>query len=142
VSAGTDPSGKLSGEANYTFGDYFDGSLQNLKLSLSIVPIPHIVLKGSFDHNNFQSVGEGDISRKVDLYTLESRFFLNPRVQFFGLYQRNTNNQSDAYNLRLAWEYNPLSYFYLVYNSRAVNGDLAVTREQQAIFKVSFLKQF
>jgi hypothetical protein len=71
---------------------------------------------------------------------------LNPRVQFTGIYQRNSLNHSDNYNLRLAWEFQPLSYVYLIYN-RGVNSQLSqpvakTQTEDDIIFKASYLKQF
>ena len=41
---------------------------------------------------------------------------LNPRVQFTAYYQRNDANDRETWNTRLAWEYRPLSFPYLVYN--------------------------
>ncbi|MFZ6008897.1 MAG: hypothetical protein ACOYXT_01010, partial [Bacteroidota bacterium] len=72
----------------------------------------------------------------------EGRFALNPRLQFVGLYQRNNQHDLHAYNVRLAWEYMPLSYVYLVWNSRSYQSLETRTQEQQGIIKISLLKQF
>ncbi len=144
LGAGTDPSDKVSVTLGYDFGDYFDGSLQHLNASLSLIPIPHISLSGSIDHNKFESVGEETTKSDVQLYTFNSRFFLNPRVQFTALYQHNTLDQSDIYNFRFAWEYHPLSFLYLIYTTNEANGleRNLMTRQEQSIVKISFLKQF
>lgn len=141
LAAGSDPSRKLSYTLEHNFGNYYDGKLITTDLSISLIPIPHISIKGSVNRNLFKEVGNDQGEKEVTLFTVQSRFALNPRVQLIGLYQRS-NTHLEAYNIRLSWEYQPLSYFYLVLNSReTLNGDLQV-REQQGIVKVSFMKQF
>ncbi|PWL39579.1 hypothetical protein DKG77_01725 [Flagellimonas aquimarina] len=139
---GTDPSGKVSAEMNYEFGDFYNGNLNSWNTSLTIIPIPHIFLSGTINSNSYDSLGTGLNTRTADLYTLESRIFLNPRISLSGLYQRNTQNNSDFYNIRFAWEYNPLSYVFLVFNSNQKNIAEDTFLERQAIVKLSFLKQF
>jgi hypothetical protein len=80
----------------------------------------------------------------VDLYSIEGRFALNPRVQLIGFYQKNSENRSQNYNLRLSWEYQPLSYIYMVLNHRGFdNLQLKQTQtEDHVIAKLSYLKQF
>ncbi len=140
--AGTDPSSKVSAEINYDFGNFYNGSLKRWNASLTTIPIPHIFLKGSINSNKFSSLGTEQASQTVDLFTLESQVFLNPRVSLSGLYQKNTQNSSDFYNIRFAWEYNPLSYVYLVFNSNQSRVGNDTLFERQAIIKISFLKQF
>ncbi len=55
-------------------------------------------------------------------------------------------NNSNSYNVWLAWEFSPLSYLYLIYN-RGVNTQLTTTpliaqTEDHLIFKASYLQQF
>ncbi|WOK06827.1 DUF5916 domain-containing protein [Imperialibacter roseus] len=141
--AGSDPSRKVSYSLKYEFGEYYDGKLKTSDAALSIIPIPHISLKASISRNQFESVGINSDSRDVILYTLQGRLALNPRIQLVGLYQKTSQNGLDSYNARFAWEYRPLSYIYLVLNSRETLGDDYVSQtEQQGIFKVSYLKQF
>jgi hypothetical protein len=91
-------------------------------------------------------VGEQKTTTTVNLYILQARIALNPRLQITGLYQKNSLNNSDNYNLRLSWEYLPLSYVYLIYN-RGVNSSLnnmtiETQTEDHLIAKISFLQQF
>ena len=98
-----------------------------------------------FNRNKFIEVGEEKTSKNVDLWTLESRLALNPRLQLIGFYQRNIDQNANNVNLRLAWEYQPLSYIYLVLNKREFVSDLRPdlrAREDHAIAKISYLKQF
>jgi hypothetical protein len=142
VTAGSDPSKKLSYALKYSFGNYFDGSLQTTDATVSVIPVPHISLKAGINRNKFRDVGAEGGSKDIFLYTVQGRFALNPRIQLIGLYQRNSQNNLDSYNLRFAWEYKSLSYLYLVFNGRETMSNESVSLEQQGIFKISYMKQF
>jgi hypothetical protein len=142
-SAGSDPSRKISYTLQYDFGDYYNGSLQTTDVSMSIIPIANITLKASVNINDFTSVGSDLESKTVSLYTIQGRFALNPRLQLTGLYQKTSQGNVDSFNIRFAWEYKPLSYIYLVFNSRESLGTTDVNQlERQGIIKINFLKQF
>jgi hypothetical protein len=52
-------------------------------------------------------------------------------------------NDKDTWNIRLSWEFKPLSFLYLVYNHGAYTGSLQDRQvEQHLISKLSYLKQF
>lgn len=139
----TDPSKILNIRGIYTWGNYFDGKLNSSDWQLQFAPTPHFSLVGRFNRNHFKKVGIGDTSTFVDLYSIEGRFALNPRLQLIGFFQENSENHSQNYNIRLSWEYQPLSYLYLVFNHRGFD---TLQREKliedHAIAKISFLKQF
>lgn len=142
----TDPSRKLSFTTNYEFGNYYNGRLGTRDFTLRYAPLPHIALVSRWVSNRFREVGENRTTTTVDLYSIEGRLALNPRLQLIGFYQQNiTGGQRltarDTYNIRLAWEYQPLSYLYVVFNRRAFNG-LTRQDEQHVIAKLSYLKQF
>lgn len=140
---GSDASRKVSYKVQHDFGKYYDGSLTTTDVSLSLIPIPHISLKLSANRNVFENVGELDVTKAVSLYTIQGRFALNPRLQLTGIYQRNSQSDLDSFNIRFSWEYKPLSYIYLVLNSRETIATESMRQtEQQGIFKISFLKQF
>ncbi|MCA0363308.1 MAG: carbohydrate binding family 9 domain-containing protein [Bacteroidetes bacterium] len=141
----TDGSKKLSFVWNGEYGKYFDGILQTSDFRLNFAPKPHLAVNVRFNRNRFLEVGEYNTSKNVDLWTLESRLALNPRLQLIGFYQRNIDQNANNVNLRLAWEYQPLSYIYLVLNKREFVSDLRPdlrAREDHAIAKISYLKQF
>lgn len=142
----SDPSRKLSYSANYETGRYYNGKLGTLDFTLRYAPLPHIALAGRWVRNQFRNVGEERTSPAVDLYSIEGRLALNPRLQLIGFYQLNSTdgqrlNARDTYNIRLAWEYRPLSFLYVVFNRRATNS-LNRQDEQHVIAKLSYLKQF
>ena len=68
---------------------------------------------------------------------------INPRLQLIGFYQKNTTDNLNSVNMRLAWEYQPLSYVYLVFNTLNYQGMDATQQKQQSFLaKLSYLKQF
>jgi hypothetical protein len=88
-------------------------------------------------------VGESKTYSTIDLYILQGRFALNPRVQLIAFYQRNSGNSSQNYNIRFSWEYEPLSYIYLIYNHAEFNNPAGKNPgEDHVIAKLSYLKQF
>lgn len=139
----TDPSKIVNIMGQTDWGSYFNGRLFSTDLTLQFAPLPHISIAGRFNRNRFKEVGEQKITKNVDLYSIEGRFALNPRLQLIGFYQKNTDSKSDNYNIRLAWEYQPLSYVYLVLNKRGFEDTLTRNRfkEDHAVLKVSYLRQ-
>jgi hypothetical protein len=146
IYANTDPSKIINMTLDYKTGTYFNGWLNSGDLKLQFAPIPHISLTGQYSRNQFEGVGELKTSTIVNLYILEGRFALNPQLQLTGIYQKNSLNNADSYNLRLSWEFSPLSYVYLIYN-RGVTGVLnnmviQTQAEDHLIAKISYLQQF
>ncbi len=139
----SDPSKALSLAADYKWGAYFNGKLNSGDWKLQFAPIPHISLLGEFNRNHFKNVGELKSNETVDLYIIQGRFALNPRMQLTGFYQKNSLDHSDSYNIRFSWEYQPLSYIYIIYNHGSLNNNLQIKQtEDHVIAKISFLKQF
>ncbi|NCD71713.1 carbohydrate binding family 9 domain-containing protein [Mucilaginibacter agri] len=142
----SNPSKMINGAFTLTTGQYFNGKLTTTDYKLQFAPNPHISLMGEFNQNSFSHVGTLESSKTVNLYILQGRFALNPRVQLTGIYQKNSINESDAYNVRLAWEFSPLSYVYLIYNRgnryQIVDRPVQTETEEHLIFKLSYVKQF
>jgi hypothetical protein len=138
----TDNSKPLSAGVSFTFGDYFNGRLNSGTFNVQIAPSPHFNLVAQYNLNHFKNVGDPATSKKVNLYSLSGRLALNPRMQLIGFYQKNSENDMANYNIRFSWEYEPLSYFYIVFNHRAFDNALLKRQtEDHAIIKISYLKQ-
>lgn len=144
IYASTDPSKILNLVVNYQWGPYYNGRLNSGDWKLQFSPIPYISLTGEYNRNRFKDVGTPAVSKVVDLYILQSRLALNPRVQLSGLFQKNSLNSEKTYNVRLSWEFEPLSYIYIIYNHGSAYNNLLIpnTAEDHLIGKVSLLKQF
>jgi len=142
LEASSDASRRLSYQVLLSTGGYYNGQLHALSLSAKLAPSPHFFLQPSYALDDFRGVGDDARSRRVALYGLESRLALNPRVQLSGFYQRNSFDASQVLNLRLAWEYRPLSFFYLVFNQQGYLAAGERTTERGLIAKASYLRQF
>jgi hypothetical protein len=142
VFASSDPSKVLSLMGMAEWGTYFNGELRSLDLNLQFAPSPHFSLLARMNRNRFLAVGVPAKDETVDLYSIEGRLALNPRLQLIGFYQQNSENEAKNYNIRLAWEYQPLSFLYIVLNNRGFRNELKVRQtEDHAIVKFSLLKQ-
>ena len=138
----TDQSRIISSNINFETGSYFNGKLIAGTFTLNIAPIPNFYLQGQFNRNQFKEVGDPATDKKVDLYSISGRLALNPRLQLIGFYQKNSENNLSNYNIRLSWEYQPLSFVYLVFNRRGFdNTQMKRQTEDHAIIKISYLRQ-
>jgi hypothetical protein len=138
----TDPSKIIGLNSSLETGSYFNGKLNTLSASLRFSPVPYFTLTGQFNRNHFKNVGDNKESLTADLYSISGRLALNPRLQLIGFYQVNSQNKLDNYNIRLSWEYQPLSYIYFVFNHRGFdNTQMKRQTEDHVIFKLSYLKQ-
>ena len=138
----TDQSRVISTNLNFETGSYYNGMLIAGTLTLNFAPIPNLFLQGQLNRNHFKEVGDPLTTKKVDLYSISGRIALNPRLQLIGFYQKNSENNLSNYNIRLSWEYQPLSYVYLVFNHRGFdNAQQKRQTEDHAIFKINYLWQ-
>jgi len=138
----SDPSKMLNIFSDFSWGNYFDGKLSSLDLTMQFAPIPHFSLLGRVNRNVVKKLGENGISETIDLFSIEGRFALNPRLQLVGFYQQNAENKLKNYNIRISWEYRPLSFIYLVLNKRGFERFDGINQnEQHAILKLSYLRQ-
>jgi len=139
----SDPSAKYSGSTEYGWGGYYNGQLQNVDTKFRIAPIPHVNLGLSWNWGKFENMGAARETKEVNLLILETRLAINPRLQLIGFYQKNTTDNLNSVNMRLAWEYQPLSYVYLVFNTLNYQGSDSTQQMQQSFLaKLSYLKQF
>lgn len=141
VLAISDPSKKVSYFANYSTGGYYDGRLDFFSARVRTSPVPHFSLGINYESNRFSEVGIEKANESVRLVGVESRLALNPRLQLISFYQYNTSQNREIWNVRLAWEFKPLSFVYLVFNQRGYQ----TTERQQSqhlIGKITYLKQF
>ncbi len=138
----TDRSKKWSLSASYSFGDFYNGRRNSINAAGRLAPIPHIAMTVEYERNDLKDLGVEQEDLVTDLVTLGSRFALNPRVQLSVFYQYNSFDDQGRWNVRGSWEYQPLSFIYLVFNDTQIDGLEDPFQEQQFIGKLTFLKQF
>lgn len=142
INYNTDRSRKFSLSGNVSWGSFYNGDRLTLSGGLRFAPIPHAAFTADYEYNNLQGLGIAGENLKTHLTTLGARLALNPRLQFSAFYQYNSFDRLGRWNLRGSWEYQPLSFIYLVFNDAEINGLDQPFTERQMISKVTFLKQF
>lgn len=138
----TNQSAKVSLTGSINWGNFYNGQRTTIEGGLRIAPIPHAALTIDYEFNDLSDLGEGQEHLKTHLTTIGSRFALNPRVQLSAFYQYNTFDKRGRWNVRTSWEYQPLSFIYLVFNNTKIDSLDDPFQEQQFIGKITFLKQF
>jgi hypothetical protein len=138
----SDFSAAYSGAVRASTGGYFDGQLHTFGFTGRIAPVPNIVASLNYDLNDFRNVG--GVTRTTHLASAELRLALDPRVQFTAFYQYNTAAERGGLNARFSWEFEPLSFVFLVFNdARTIPNPTFATpfRQSESIVKVSYLRQ-
>jgi len=142
INFNTDRSAKVSISASINWGEFYNGKRTTINGGLRIAPIPHAALTVDYEYNDLNKLGELKEDLETHLTTIGSRFAVNPRIQLSAFYQYNSFDKQGRWNVRASWEYQPLSFIYLVFNDNQINSLDNPFREQQIIGKVTFLKQF
>jgi hypothetical protein len=141
ISLSSDQSKKISAALTGNLGRYYDGSYHSLVVTCSFAPVPYIFISPNIEVGRLKKVGINSTTKDVTLYTVEGRVALNPRLQLSGVFQRSNVTNTVSWNTRFSWEFRPLSYFYIVFNSNSASQTVK-TVDRQAITKLSYLKQF
>jgi hypothetical protein len=140
----TDPSAPINLSGRFDIGGYFDGNLSSLSLTLRTTPIPQIAASVSYTRNELSSIGEEHLDRVTHLLAPEVRFSLTPQLQMIAFWQYNTAAERSTWNARFSWEFEPLSYVFIVFNdSRTFDQPRFETpfTQREAIIKISYLQQ-
>ena len=138
----TDRSKKWSLGATYNFGKFYNGERGTLRLSGRLAPVPQAALTVDYEYNDLSNVGIEKQDLSTHLVTLGSRFALNPRLQLSAFYQYNSFDEQGRWNIRASWEYQPLSFLYIVFNDARIDNLDEPFHEQQVISKLTLVKQF
>ncbi|MEM9648910.1 MAG: DUF5916 domain-containing protein [Bacteroidota bacterium] len=142
VQYNTDLSKKWSGDIGYNFGSFYNGTRNTINAAARFAPIPHAALALEYEHNTIKDVGIDESNLSTNLYSANLRLALNPRLQLSTFYQYNSFDEQGRWNVRMSWEYMPLSFVYLVFNDTQTDVFDPVQSTRQFIGKITFLKQF
>ncbi len=138
----SDQSRQLSGSLRAEFGNFYDGRLLALTTGARYAPSPYAALVLDYELNQASALGENAEDKTVYLYSGGLRLALNAQLQGTAFYQFNSLDKIGRWNARLSWEYQPLSFLFLVFND--TRNDLGINRFKQtgAIAKLNWMKQF
>jgi len=137
----------LGGEFSAELGDYYDGDIMTLSGELNYLFQPYLRLGVSYEYNDIRGLGVNNQNISTDLYSFSGRLALNPRFNVSTFYQRNAFSEIDNWNFRMSWEYQPLSFLFIVLNENSFQqvdplGRRQRVLDQQGIAKITWMKQF
>lgn len=138
----TDQSKKWSLSGSYEWGEFYNGNQEKVLAGARLAPSPYFALNFDYEYIKLRDLGKQNEGLDTHLTTLGARFALNPRIQLSSFYQHNTFDDQGRWNVRFSWEYQPLSFLYLVFNSNSIDTMERDFQQQQTIAKITFLKQF
>ena len=109
----TSPKRKLRGEAQWWFGTFYNGSMDQIILTANWSPTPLLTVEFS---------GERDIGRlpaghfTQDLVGTRLRFNVSPNLEMSSYVQYDSVSKSVGTNSRMRWTYRPLGDLFVIYN--------------------------
>lgn len=136
----TNASRKLSADVKFYGGEYYDGHLNEWTASVRLAPSPKVALSGSYELNQIRQLGMERATTDIAIYTAGLRLAHNPRLQASVFYQYNDLDRRGRWNVRGSWEFQPLSFIFVVFNETNIRE--SPVRNQSVISKVSYLRQF
>jgi hypothetical protein len=141
LSISSDPSKRLAGSLTANLGQFYNGSYHSLTAAFTFTPAPYFYISPNMEFGKLKNLGANGTTENTILYTVEGRLAVNPRLQLSGLFQRSNTTHTLSWNARFSWEFQPLSYCYIVYNNSRLS-EVVKTSDQQTIVKLSYLRQF
>lgn len=140
VSGYTQASRKVAFGAEISGGGYYAASTLRGSLRASVQPIPHVSVSASWGYNRFWGPGVVGDFADTHLVLVETRLAVHPKLQLIGSYQRDTAGNAAVLNARLAWEFQPLSFIYVVFTDTrgAFTAPDAPVPEQRLVVKATY----
>ena len=111
--AGTNPSRKISGNAEVTWGEFWNGRQRSLGGGLSLKPDYHLNMSLNYRRDHVR-LAEGAFT--TDLLGARVAYGFTPRTFLNAFFQYNTDTNQFSSNIRFNIIHRPLSDLYLVYN--------------------------
>jgi len=104
---------KLSLKLKYTFGDFYNGRLSELRTGLAFnfrgfvnINLNRIAIRGDFPHGEFNK----------NLYQVKTDLFINADLGLMNYLQYDDVSRNLGINIRFKWRISPGNIIYLVYN--------------------------
>ncbi len=108
----------VNGQVTWWFGQFYDGTLNELELELSIKPIPEATVEASIARNTGK-VSAGSFTQAV--YGGRASINLSPDLQITSFVQYDNESRQVGTNSRLRWTFNPYGDLFVVYNHNWVD---------------------
>jgi hypothetical protein len=124
-----------------TFGGYYKGNLISISGSFSLRPSSKFNIVLNYEKNWLNKVDGNTSFIITNLISTEVRFAFNSKIQLTTFYQYNSDSRFSGLKLRFAWEFKPLSFLYIVFNS-AKNILHPVEISNEGVLKINYVYQF
>jgi len=113
LEAGLAPSARVSPHAMLWFGPFYDGSLEQLELSLNLNPAPLATIELGMTRNTGR-VSAGDFTQQ--LFRGRLRLNLSPDLEISSFVQYDDGTREVGTNTRMRWTFHPLGDLFVIYN--------------------------
>ncbi|MFC1661181.1 DUF5916 domain-containing protein [Gemmatimonadota bacterium] len=131
---------KVSGQLTWWFGDFYDGTLDQIQARVLIRPSELVV----FELNATRNIGDlqaGEFDQEV--YGLRTLVNVSPDLQLTSFVQYDDESQKLGTNTRLRWTFHPLGDLFLVYNYNVVDRlDRWALDATQLLLKVQYALRY
>lgn len=127
---------KVSGRASWWFGDFYDGTLDQVTLRMAIKPSADISFEVSAERNTGE-VSAGSFTQEL----VSGRVLVNfsPDLQVNTFVQYDNDSRTVGTNMRLRWTFDPLGDVFVVYNHNVKDfTDRWELESNQLIIKVQY----
>ena len=127
---------KVSGRASWWFGDFYDGTLDQVTLRMAIKPSADVSFEVSAQRNTGE-VSAGSFTQEL----VSGRVLVNfsPDLQVNTFVQYDNDSRTVGANMRLRWTFDPLGDVFVVYNHNVKDfTDRWELESNQLIIKVQY----
>jgi len=121
---------KLSGQATWWFGPFYNGHLNQYELEAAWKPSSLFILEFSGERN-VGRLREGSFTQ--DVIGARLKVNVSPDLQFASFLQYDDESNSFGANSRIRWTFDPLGDLFVVYNHNLRTRD-PTTREREFVF--------
>jgi hypothetical protein len=134
----TDSSDKISGDAAFEWGKFWDGRRRSFRAGISFKPNFRFNADFDYSHNRIR-LPSGEFT--TDLVGLQILYGFSPNAFLNGLFQYNADTRRVSSNIRFNLIHHPLSDLFLVYND-VRDSHTGHVLERSIIFKLTNLFNF
>jgi hypothetical protein len=132
---------KISGEATWSAGSFYDGDLKSLALTLRAKPSAYLTAELGFERNRGQ-LAQGDFTQR--LYSGRVQLNVSPDLQVASFVQYDNESRSLGTNTRLRWTFDPLGDLFVVFNHNMLRdiNDRFSFNSNQLLVKLQYAYRF
>jgi hypothetical protein len=127
LEGGTAAKRRLSAQATWWFGQFYDGWLDQYQLTGAWKPSPLVIVELDGEHD-VGRMPEGNFTR--DLVGTRLRLNFSPDLQLTSFLQYDNESDSFGTNTRLRWTFDPLGDLFVVYNHNLRTRDPLTLRRE------------